>query len=60
MIFICRQFHNLAFTGTKSQKVPVSKMVRTDSRDPFGRLHAYMPDLSLSQHEKQSDLTSVR
>ncbi|XP_039124068.1 DNA mismatch repair protein MLH1 isoform X1 [Dioscorea cayenensis subsp. rotundata] len=51
---------NSPFSGTKSQKVPVSKMVRTDSRDPFGRLHAYMPDLSLSQHEKQSDLTSVR
>ncbi|KAJ0977302.1 hypothetical protein J5N97_012776 [Dioscorea zingiberensis] len=47
-------------SGIKSQKVPVSKMVRTDSRDPFGRLHAYMPDLPLSQHEKRPDLTSVR
>lgn len=28
--------------GSKSQKVPVQKMVRTDSTDPAGRLHAYL------------------
>ncbi|XP_022932100.1 DNA mismatch repair protein MLH1 isoform X1 [Cucurbita moschata] len=28
--------------GSKSQKVPVQKMVRTDSTDPAGRLHAYV------------------
>ncbi|URE01664.1 VHS and GAT domain containing protein [Musa troglodytarum] len=47
-------------SGTKSQKVPVNQMVRTDSRDPFGRLHAYWQDCPASQHEKKSDLASVR
>ncbi|CAN6458460.1 unnamed protein product [Victoria cruziana] len=28
--------------GTQSQKVPVNKMVRVDSLDPAGRLHAYL------------------
>lgn len=28
--------------GSKSQKVPVHKMVRADSTDPAGRLHAYV------------------
>ncbi|KAJ6291607.1 hypothetical protein OIU76_023647 [Salix suchowensis] len=28
--------------GSKSQKVPVNKMVRTDASDPAGRLHAYL------------------
>ncbi|XP_010912641.1 DNA mismatch repair protein MLH1 isoform X1 [Elaeis guineensis] len=52
---------NSAFSsGTKSQKVPVHKMVRTDARDPFGRLHAYWQDGPASQHEKKSDLASVR
>ncbi|XP_065039683.1 DNA mismatch repair protein MLH1 isoform X2 [Musa acuminata AAA Group] len=47
-------------SGTKSQKVPVNQMVRTDSRDPFGRLHAYWQDCPASQHEKKSELASVR
>lgn len=45
---------------TKSQKVPVNKMVRTDSRDPSGRLHAYLRDRPGSQNEKVPGLASVR
>ncbi|XP_020573556.1 DNA mismatch repair protein MLH1 isoform X2 [Phalaenopsis equestris] len=44
----------------KSQKVPVNKMVRTDWRDPSGRMHAYLQDKPGSQNEKNSDLASVR
>ena len=44
--------------GSKSQKVPVHKMVRADSTDPAGRLHAYVqmkrPGLP------ESTLTAVR
>uniref|UniRef100_A0A453GRH0 Uncharacterized protein n=1 Tax=Aegilops tauschii subsp. strangulata TaxID=200361 RepID=A0A453GRH0_AEGTS len=46
-------------TGEKSQKVPVSQMVRTDPRDPSGRLHTYWQGQS-SNLEKKSDLVSVR
>uniref|UniRef100_A0A453GR95 DNA mismatch repair protein Mlh1 C-terminal domain-containing protein n=1 Tax=Aegilops tauschii subsp. strangulata TaxID=200361 RepID=A0A453GR95_AEGTS len=46
-------------TGEKSQKVPVSQMVRTDPRDPSGRLHTYWQGQS-SNPEKKSDLVSVR
>ncbi|KAK1323090.1 DNA mismatch repair protein MLH1 [Acorus calamus] len=46
--------------GTKSQKVPVNKMVRTDSLDPAGRLHAYLPDKPQGENEKQSNLAAVR
>ncbi|KAF6147807.1 hypothetical protein GIB67_014387 [Kingdonia uniflora] len=42
----------------KSQKVPVHKMVRTDSMDPVGRMHAYLQDKPLKQHE--SALTTIR
>nr|CAD1824552.1 unnamed protein product [Ananas comosus var. bracteatus] len=52
--------NNSDFVAIKSQKVPVNKMVRTDSRDPFGRLHAYWQDGPCSQDEKKSDLVSVR
>ncbi|RWR92654.1 DNA mismatch repair protein MLH1 isoform X2 [Cinnamomum micranthum f. kanehirae] len=45
--------------STKSQKVPVNKIVRTDSQDPAGRLHAYLQVKPLGQGKK-SDLTSVR
>jgi len=45
-------------TGAKSQKVP-SQMVRTDPRDPSGRLHTYWHGQS-SNLEKKSDLVSVR
>ncbi|XP_022159006.1 DNA mismatch repair protein MLH1 [Momordica charantia] len=49
---------NSSQSGSKSQKVPVHKMVRTDSTDPAGRLHAYVqmkpPGLP------ESSLTAVR
>ncbi|KAG0493193.1 hypothetical protein HPP92_004187 [Vanilla planifolia] len=35
-------------------------MVRIDSRDPYGRLHAYLQDRVGSQNDKKLDLTSVR
>ncbi|KAI8526584.1 hypothetical protein RHMOL_Rhmol12G0007500 [Rhododendron molle] len=47
-------------SGTKSQKVPVHKMVRTDSQDPAGRLHAYLQVNPSSLQEKSASLTSVR
>ncbi|RLN23432.1 DNA mismatch repair protein MLH1 [Panicum miliaceum] len=46
-------------SGMKSQKIPVSQMVRTDPRDPSGRLHTYWHGQS-SNHEMKSDLVSVR
>lgn len=46
--------------GSRSQKVPEHKLVRTDSLDPAGRLHAYLRVKSLSHLEKDSDLTAVR
>ncbi|KQK11641.1 DNA mismatch repair protein MLH1 isoform X2 [Brachypodium distachyon] len=46
-------------TGAKSQKIPVSQMVRTDPLDPSGRLHTYWHGQS-SNLEKKSDLVSVR
>ncbi|KAF7040494.1 hypothetical protein CFC21_050388 [Triticum aestivum] len=45
-------------TGDKSQKIPVSQMVRTDPRDPSGRLHTYWQGQS-SNLEKKSDLVTV-
>ncbi|KAG5520373.1 hypothetical protein RHGRI_033073 [Rhododendron griersonianum] len=47
-------------SGMKSQKVPVHKMVRTDSQDPAGRLHAYLQVNPSSLQEKSASLTSVR
>ncbi|XP_073139712.1 DNA mismatch repair protein MLH1 isoform X2 [Henckelia pumila] len=47
-------------SGSKSQKVPVQKMVRTDSQDPAGRLHAYMQIKPCSNDKGSSLLTSVR
>ncbi|XP_058194715.1 DNA mismatch repair protein MLH1 isoform X3 [Rhododendron vialii] len=47
-------------SGTKSQRVPVHKMVRTDSQDPAGRLHAYLQVNPSSLQEKSASLTSVR
>uniref|UniRef100_A0A0D9YK96 DNA mismatch repair protein S5 domain-containing protein n=1 Tax=Oryza glumipatula TaxID=40148 RepID=A0A0D9YK96_9ORYZ len=46
-------------SGTKSQKIPVSQMVRTDPRNPSGRLHTYWHGQS-SNLEKKFDLVSVR
>lgn len=48
------------FVGQKSQKVPVHKMVRTDSQDPAGRLHSYLQVNPASQLQGSSCLTSVR
>lgn len=46
--------------GSRSQKVPVHKVVRTDSQDPAGRLHAYLQVKPQSHLGKESDLTVVR
>ncbi|KAL8059951.1 hypothetical protein ABFX02_03G121000 [Erythranthe guttata] len=47
-------------SGLKSQKVPVRKMVRTDSQDPAGRLHAYLQVKPSSQLQGTSCLATVR
>ncbi|PIN11437.1 DNA mismatch repair protein - MLH1 family [Handroanthus impetiginosus] len=47
-------------SGLKSQKVPVNKMVRTDSQDPAGRLHAYLQVKPSTQLQGSSCLASVR
>lgn len=52
--------NNSTFSGTQSQRVPVNQMVRIDSRDPFGRLHAYMQVSSSSHHGKNPELDTVR
>nr|GMD51024.1 DNA mismatch repair protein MLH1 isoform X2 [Ipomoea batatas] len=44
----------------KSQKTPVHKMIRTDSLDPAGRLHAYLQIKPSNNPERSSCLTSVR
>ncbi|KAK4721542.1 hypothetical protein R3W88_011775 [Solanum pinnatisectum] len=46
-------------SGIKSQKVP-HKMVRTDTLDPSGRLHAYMQMKPPGNPERGSCLSSVR
>jgi len=46
--------------GSKSQKTPVHKMIRTDSLDPAGRLHAYMQTKPSGHNEKRTSLTAVR
>ncbi|XP_042031318.1 DNA mismatch repair protein MLH1-like isoform X3 [Salvia splendens] len=46
--------------GTKPQKVPVHKMVRTDSQDPAGRLDAYLQSTQSSQMQRNSCLASMR
>ncbi|PHT88228.1 DNA mismatch repair protein MLH1 [Capsicum annuum] len=50
---------DLSPSGIKSQKVP-HKMVRTDTLDPSGRLHAYMQMKPPSISERGSFLSSVR
>ncbi|XP_020531791.1 DNA mismatch repair protein MLH1 isoform X1 [Amborella trichopoda] len=47
-------------SGSKTQKVPVHKMVRTDSLDPVGRLHTYLQVKPLGSQENKTDLASVR
>lgn len=46
--------------GSRSQKVPVNKLVRTDSLDPVGRLHAYTQIMSDGHLEKSASLNAVR
>lgn len=50
----------LQLIGFKSQKIPVHKMVRTDSSDPAGRLHAYMQAKPGGTLEKNPSLAAVR
>ncbi|XP_024027068.1 DNA mismatch repair protein MLH1 [Morus notabilis] len=47
-------------SGSKPMKVPVHKMVRTDSSDPTGRLHAYMQAKPQNHLDGGSSLTAVR
>ncbi|CAI9115041.1 OLC1v1015875C1 [Oldenlandia corymbosa var. corymbosa] len=49
----------LGSQAQRSEKVPVHKMVRTDSLNPAGRLHAYLQSTHSSPLEKVC-LTSVR
>nr|XP_048331834.1 DNA mismatch repair protein MLH1 isoform X2 [Ziziphus jujuba var. spinosa] len=46
--------------GSKPQKVPVNKMVRTDATDPAGRLHAYLQNKPVDHLGTDSSLTAVR
>lgn len=46
--------------GTKSQKVPVHKMVRTDSSNPAGRIHAFLQKKPVGGQESQGDLAVMR
>ncbi|XP_052727260.1 DNA mismatch repair protein MLH1 isoform X3 [Vigna angularis] len=47
-------------TGSRPLKVPVHKMVRTDSLDPAGRLHAYTQITSDRNLEMSASLNAVR
>ncbi|PIA47206.1 hypothetical protein AQUCO_01400116v1 [Aquilegia coerulea] len=51
---------NSSPSGSKSQKVPVNKMVRTDSKDPAGRMDAYLQDISIIKQKEKSSLSSMR
>ncbi|XP_054812223.1 DNA mismatch repair protein MLH1 [Prosopis cineraria] len=51
---------SLLVPGSKSQKIPVHKMVRTDSLNPCGRLHAYMEPQPIGHLDKSASLTAVR
>ncbi|TYJ01232.1 hypothetical protein E1A91_A13G139100v1 [Gossypium mustelinum] len=46
--------------GSKSQRVPVNKIVRTDSSDPAGRMHAYLYKNPQKYLGRDSSLTTVR
>ncbi|CAK9160324.1 unnamed protein product, partial [Ilex paraguariensis] len=47
-------------SGSKLQRVAMHKMVRTDSLDPAGRLHAYLQVKPSSKPERSYCLTSIR
>ncbi|KAJ7964618.1 DNA mismatch repair protein Mlh1 [Quillaja saponaria] len=51
---------NPSQSGSKLQKIPVYKMVRTDSSDPAGRLHAYVQTNPHGQLGRTASLTAVR
>ncbi|CAH1425292.1 unnamed protein product [Lactuca virosa] len=51
-------FVNASTSG--SQKIPVNKMVRTDSQDPSGRMHAYFQAKPSRHYESNSGLNSLR
>lgn len=59
LLVVCLLTQPSLTAGTKSQKIPVSQMVRTDPRNPSGRLHTYWHGQS-SNLEKKFDLVSVR
>lgn len=59
-ILLINVFHLLLMIGSRSQKVPVNKLVRTDSLDPAGRLHAYMQVIPGGHLEKSVTLNAVR
>ncbi|KAL6318206.1 hypothetical protein AAG906_035712 [Vitis piasezkii] len=54
-----RKIENLRIS-LRPSKIPVHKIVRTDSQDPAGRLHAYLQVKPQSHLGKESDLTVVR
>ncbi|KAI3489915.1 hypothetical protein L1887_45946 [Cichorium endivia] len=58
----CSPISSVANTPTSggSQKVAVNKMVRTDSQDPCGRLHAYLQVKPSTHHQTNSGLHSLR
>ncbi|KAI3767573.1 hypothetical protein L2E82_17796 [Cichorium intybus] len=57
----CSPITSVANTPTSgSQKLPVNKMVRTDSQDPSGRLHAYLQVKPSRHHQTNSALHSLR
>ncbi|CAF2124989.1 hypothetical protein HID58_010521 [Brassica napus] len=47
-------------SGQKTPKVPVHKMVRTDSSDPAGRLHAFLQPKPHNLPDTVSSLSAVR
>ncbi|KAJ0233220.1 DNA mismatch repair protein MLH1 [Hirschfeldia incana] len=47
-------------SGQKTPKVPVHKMVRTDSSDPAGRLHAFLQPKPNNLPDNVSSLSAVR
>lgn len=46
--------------ASKLHKVPVNKMVRTDSSNPAGRLHVYLQPDPRGHLERNASLTAVR
>ncbi|KAI4388834.1 hypothetical protein MLD38_001128 [Melastoma candidum] len=55
-----RDYPSPLCVGSKLQKTPVQKMVRTDSSVPAGRLHAYMQAKPITDSENMTSLTALR